>query len=238
MRSVIRCLALIVIGINALLTSQCMQQVEGSGEVTETKREVKAFQHLKSTGIFDLVLTNGDGPLTIEADSNLLPHIQTTVEDQTLQIKSDRDIRDPEKLQITIPVGQLNGLTYTGTGTVKTRNKLTGDSLQITNTGTSSIALKLGYQQVHFENNGTGTATLTGQAEDLTVEQLGTGAFDAEGLKAGNVSVSLAGTADCRLHATETLSVDATGTGTIHYKGDPTIEKVSTNFSRSLERIE
>jgi hypothetical protein len=216
----------------------CANPVEGNGQVVQVERQVDAFSAIQSAGIVNLHLTEEGQALTLKADSNLLPHIKTTVHHETLQIETKRPIQGAEKLQITVPVDQLNSLKNMGTGTIQTHGSLNGDSLRIANTGTGKMNLNLQFEQVHFENKGTGAATLTGQANDLTVNLLGTGTFDAEGLKAQRVSVKLNCTSECRVHATKTLSAEANGTGTIYYKGDPHIEKNSTNFTSELKQIQ
>lgn len=216
----------------------CANPVEGNGQVVEAERQVDAFNAIKSTGIVNLSLTEKGQALTIKTDSNLLTHIKTAVQHQTLHIETKRPIQGAEKLQITVPVDQLNSLKNMGTGKIATRSTLNGDSLRIANTGTGKINLDLQYKRVHFENNGTGAVTLTGQANALTINLLGTGTFDADGLKAQKVSVKLNGTSTCRVYATKTLSAEANGTGTIYYKGDTNIEKASTNFTSELKQIQ
>ena len=69
------------------------EQVQGSGNVKRQARDVAHFSGLALSLPGNVEIHSGSGRegLTIEADDNLLPLIETVVEEGTLQIRAKRN---------------------------------------------------------------------------------------------------------------------------------------------------
>jgi hypothetical protein len=70
---------------------------------------------------------------------------------------------------------------------------------------------------------GSGDVELKGSCDEASFTIVGSGNVKAESLEAKSVSVKVVGSGDVRCYATETLSVNRIGSGTIGYKGSPSI---------------
>jgi len=60
--------------------------------------------------------------------------------------------------------------------------------------------------------------------ENLDLEIIGSGSFDGFPIEADQVVINIVGSADCSITATTGLKVVIDGSGTVNYKGNPTID--------------
>ena len=73
--------------------AQPWETIKGNGQVKKETREVSAFASLLSRGSMNVEISYGNSnKITVEADENLLPYIETTVEDGKLTIKSKNHV--------------------------------------------------------------------------------------------------------------------------------------------------
>lgn len=88
--------------------------VQGSGKTVETMRSVASFDRVKVADGIQVVLRQGTAQkVTVRADDNLEPLIETQVEGATLRVrvKPDSSISTRNPMQVTIDYVQLNALT-------------------------------------------------------------------------------------------------------------------------------
>ena len=71
-----------------ILNSCAFSLTQGSGKVVTETRQVSGFDRVALSGIGNLTITQGDKEsLKIEAEDNILPRIETTVQNRTLIIR-------------------------------------------------------------------------------------------------------------------------------------------------------
>src|SRR5665647_3381368 len=69
--------------------AQPWETVKGNGQVKKENREVSAFTSLAVGGAMDVQIAYGNSnSISVEADENLLPYIETSVENGKLTINS------------------------------------------------------------------------------------------------------------------------------------------------------
>jgi hypothetical protein len=216
---------LLVIWIVVLMTSACTISVryeEGSGVVVEETRSVADFNRISFEGIGELVVTQGkEQTLTIEAEDNILPRIETKVRGQTLQISFDTDrweniIRPTKPIRFYLTVTDLEALFLSGLGDIEVQD-IRVESLDVTLSGAGSISL-------------------SGSVERQDVNVSGAGAYDAGDLESSTVDVNLSGAGSATLWVTESLDVNITGLGSVSYYGDPRVEQ-SVSGLGSIESL-
>jgi hypothetical protein len=71
---------------------------------------------------------------------------------------------------------------------------------------------------------GSGTMVFSGAAEEQCSEIKGSGDIQAFELKSKRVAVTIAGSGDCRVQATEELRARISGSGDVLYRGQPRVE--------------
>ena len=228
----------------ALLVSGCVfsvnsfdDQIEGDGNVTKEKREIDDFTHIENHDVIDVTLTEAGNDLEVKADSNLLPHIKTEVNNATLTLATTESIGDYSSLHVSVPVKNLESLTNNGTGDIDSEITIEAKDFEIEANGTGDTELTVQCDSLSYDGLGTGDGKLKGEAKGMHVELTGTGDLDARELETHKVRTNLTGTGDCYIHVRDKLWVKSLGTGDVQYKGDPRIQEVSSTGTGDVEKI-
>jgi hypothetical protein len=190
----------------SMLTGCSTSGVKGNGDIKEELREVEAFSRVAMSGAYQLEAKAGQPrQLAVRGDSNLLPLVETTVQDGRLQIRSERNLQPTGELTITLSTPALEGVTVSGA--VKGRvTGITGERLVV-------------------DLSGTGTLNLAGQVNKLGIEISGAGDVRAAELQAADVKVECNGAGNVEVRADKTLDVGLSGAGKVAYHGDPELTK-------------
>ena len=213
--------------------------VQGSGKLQKQARDVGSFNGvaLNVPGNVELRIGNTDS-ITIEADDNILPLIDTVVENGTLRIrpaKRNSNFRQ-SSLTIVIQARQVERISVGGSGTI-TATGLRGDRLRFDVGGSGSInARDLDSRMVSVAIGGSGNFTASGKTEQLTASIGGSGNIQAGHLAARDVQVSIGGSGAAEVWAKDDLTISIGGSGEVSYYGDPRISR-SMQRSSSIRRL-
>ena len=196
----------------ALLASGCgFQLVTGSGKIASEARQVGGFTSVSLAGIGTLYLSQGPAEsVRIEAEDNLIPYFDTSVQDNTLRI-GIKDIymgvnlqpTKPVKFYVTVP--RLAAVTLAGSGNILA-GKLETGAFTISLLGSGNIS----------------TDALA--ATDLKIQLSGSGNIDLGTVSAGRVSASGLGSGDIHVAAltADQVSSKTAGSGNIKLGGKVT----------------
>ncbi len=214
--------------------------IVGDGNVIEKERTSKTFNSIKNKDIVDVDLVSGSGPLTVRADSNIIPHVKTKVKNKTLHLDLKERVRKFKTLKVVVPVEeeQLDRIRNKGTGDIHGQFPLKGDKITLKNSGTGDLDLNLQHDRIEYEGSGTGDVSFEGESSHFEVENSGTGDVEAFGLEAGTVKCRSSGTGDIEITATQELYVDMSGTGDVLYKGGPELKEVSIDGTGDLTKVD
>jgi hypothetical protein len=215
-RQSIRTLAVVVA---ALASAACIRPgVQGSGNVVTEEREVSGFNEivLGGTGRVEVEVT-GTESLTIEAEDNIMPALETRVRNGSLRLDTNRSISPSEEIVYTITAASLDGLAISGSGVM--------NALGIDTTDFRA--------EISGSGDVTAEGTLTGR---LTISISGSGEFDGESLTAPEGEVDVSGSGSAVVNVTDSLEVDVSGSGDVEYLGSPDIETSVTGSGEVVQR--
>lgn len=204
------------------------ETVDGSGVPGTEERYVGPVTEVVLTGVGDLTITQGDVPsLTVTADDNLLPLLETETSGRrlTLRTRSDYTVRPKTKITYTLTVPNLEQLSVSGAGVARAE-RLAGDKLEVKVSGAGHVTLREAiYPTLSVSLSGAGRATVGGAAEKATLRISGAGEIDAAGLRTKAADVQVSGAGEAKVWATDELKARVSGAGHVKYKGDPKVEK-------------
>jgi len=179
--------------------------IRGSGVAASEERAVGAFQKLSISGGARVHVTVGPPvSLRIRTDDNLLPHVITEVDGDTLKVHMESgsySFRVP--LEVTVSVPELHGFSVGGSA----RAEITG-----LHGGGFSISIA-----------GSGRIQAEGSVDQLQVGISGSGRLDLYAVAAEQASVRISGSGNIQLQAREKLEARISGSGNIQYRGRPAI---------------
>jgi hypothetical protein len=219
--------------------SALAETVKGDGLIRSEARAVPAFTGV-GLGVpahVEVRLGNSDS-VTVEADGNLLPLIETSVNRGTLEIKTPRhDLHvDSRSIKVVVQARQIDHLAIGGSGTI-VADALRSPKLRLAVGGSGSIDVKRAdCERVAVEIGGSGNANVAGSAKKLSVEIGGAGDVRAASLLADDVGVMIAGSGDATVAARNSLDVTIAGSGDIQYYGDPQVSKTIVGSGR-IKRV-
>lgn len=223
-------LTLVLLGLITLAAAPAgAETLTGSGRpVTET-RAVSGFTGVALGIPGRLEITQGGAEsLSITADDNALPFIQTVVENGTLKIRWSEKNMNVSRVTIRMALGAkaLERLAVGGSGTVRVAQlKAARLSLGVGGSGDITIG-SLATGDLETSIGGSGNVIIEGgSADSISASIAGSGDLKAPKLAAKRVKVNVAGSGDASVWASETLNVSVAGSGSIRYYGDPKVGK-------------
>jgi hypothetical protein len=204
-------LVLLVLG---LVTSGCaitLRYEEGSGVLVTEQRDVSGFDRVSFEGFGTLIITHGSKEsLTIEAEDNILPRIETNVRGGTLEIGFDTDrwldiVRPTKSITYTLTVITLDGIALSGAGSIE--------------------ASGIDAERFDVELSGAGSIELSGFAATQEINVSGAGSYDSGEIKSEHIDVNISGAGNATVWATESLDVNISGVGNVSYYGHPQVRE-------------
>ncbi|MBX7219340.1 MAG: DUF2807 domain-containing protein [Blastocatellia bacterium] len=178
-------------------------RVKGNGIVKTETRSVPAFTAIDSEGSFDVVVECQKAQnLVVEAEENILPLIETKVEDGTLHIDSKKSFSTRKGIKIVISVPDLNEVELSGSGNISVAEVKT--------------------DRFKVDVNGSGNVTVQGATKAADISLSGSGNINTSKLTSEQAQVDLSGSGNIKVFANQEIEGDISGSGNILYAGEPT----------------
>lgn len=221
------------IGLIVLVLSSC---TVGSRRVVTEDVEVSNFDQIDFGAFGELTITQGDREsLTIEAESNVMSRIRTSVSGGTLYIEMKTggfpwvgSVVPTKPVRYDLTVKELNSLDLSGAGSVYA-GAIDTTRLNLDISGAGQVVIRsLAAGTLEVEHSGAGKIELAGQARRQEIHLTGVGEYDAADLESESVEIDLTGVGKATVWATEALDVQLSGVGDVRYYGDP---RVTQNVS-------
>ena len=177
---------------------------------------MSGFDSVALDGSGSLIIdVGGADSLKIEAEDNLLPLLTSDVTDSTLKLSSSEPISPTKRITYTLGAAALEGVSISGSGDV--------------------VAPNLACGTFEAELSGFGTFDVGGACDGLDLSIAGDGEFDGEDLAVATASVSIDGSGNAIVNASDNLNVTINGSGDVEYLGDPATE-IDINGSGAVHR--
>ena len=183
--------------------------IQGSGKVTTEQRAIAGFSSVKLKGTGRLMIDAGSQTesLSITADDNLLPYLTSEVNGSELVLgtKDGTNVVSSKDIVYKLSAKDLNVIDLGGSGSIDAKGIHT-DRLKVT----------LG---------GSGTISMAGVADQQEIMLAGSGDYTGNDLKSKSATITIAGSGNAEVNATDKLGVNIMGSGSVRYSGDPTVSK-------------
>jgi hypothetical protein len=206
--------------------AQRWETIKGNGAVKKETREVSDYTSLASQGSMDVQIAYGSSnSITVEADENLLPHIETVVENGKLIIrpKNKVNLKSRSKMVVYVSMTKINSLQLSGSGNIN------GDGA-FSNSGKTDIAIsgsgniKLGFDsfnELELALSGSGNMDLKGNAtKSINASVSGSGNIECSNINSNDVVAKLSGSGNIKVYANNSIDAKISGSGNVYYKGN------------------
>ena len=215
------------------------KSVTGSGTPRTETRDVSGFTGIGlSLNAVVEIRQGGTEGVTIEADDNILPLIETVVENASLKIrpKSRSTSFSTKNMNIVVSVKSLDRINISGGGDIHAEALKAAD-LKAAISGSGNMRIKsLEADALSVSISGSGDFEAGGHVASMRASIAGSGDIKAGKLDAKAVDISIAGSGDATVWARNTLKASIAGSGDVGYFGDAQVQK-SIVGSGSVKRL-
>ena len=198
------CATAIVAGCNGI----GQPTIRGSGVVASETRDVAGFSQVSVSGSGIVLLEQtGAESLTVEAEDNLLPVLETRVYNGVLHLgwKKNVNVRTTKPVRYHVTVKDLRAVDVSGSAAVR--------------------ATGIDTDKLTSEISGSGSAKLSGRADDVDLGVSGSGSYDAAALRSRSVKINISGSGEAVVNASDRLDVNVSGSGSVRYVGTPAVSQ-------------
>jgi hypothetical protein len=228
---------LAVTGSILFLATGCFAEVRRAGHSRTESREVPPFDSVAvAAGIHATVSIGARKPVEIDADDDVLPLVETKVEDGQLRIgfKPHFGLWGLHDVHVVLQTPQLHGIAASGGSDV--RAQLTpADEIEISASGGSDVHAT-GAEAGTLSLRGSGGAVIdvAGHADQVDIQMSGGTHVKASGLSVKNVHVQGSGGSEAELRASGRIRGGLSGGSELHIRGNAS-SRVATSGGSTVE---
>jgi hypothetical protein len=224
-----------LISINSF--AQKWETIKGNGQIKKETRELSNFTSLSSQGSMNVQIAYGNSnSITIEADENLLPYIETSVENGKLSIKSKKNVnlKSTSKINVYVSMTKINSLLLSGSGNINGSGAFTNDAkTDMGVSGSGNLTLNFDtFKDLDLSIAGSGNIELKGNGTNtISAHISGSGNIDCSNISSNNVDAKISGSGNVKVYASNSIDAKISGSGNVFYKGNAT--KISSKVAGS-----
>jgi hypothetical protein len=213
--------------------------VTGSGNVTTETRPLADWTAvaLACSGTLDLEIGTNQG-ITIEAEDNILPLIETRVEDDRLQIQFKpgvQSIRPTQPIRFRAATPAIDGLAVSGSGSISAP-EIAGASLTMRSSGSGSIVVaSASVSKLDANISGSGSVSVGGEVRDCELRVSGSGDLNAHSLTSQRAHVNVSGSGSIIIRVEREIEGRISGSGSIVYSGRPAVSVRTSGSGRAVQ---
>lgn len=224
-----------------LMISACrfvgdMENVRGSGTTAREERAVQNVRGVTLATLGDLTIELGDEEaLVIEAEDNLLPHLETDVRGGTLTIRSEPGVnlmpREPVRYYLTVK--SLESLSVTSSGNI-VAPALTAGTFKVESSSSGDIQVAgLDAERVDVEISSSGDVAIdSGHVERQEVKIHSSGIYMADDVQCERATVELTSSGNANIWATDSIDASLSSSGELRYYGDAEVKQSTTSSGK------
>ncbi|MDZ7849125.1 MAG: head GIN domain-containing protein [Owenweeksia sp.] len=221
----------------SILTS-CEDRINGNGTIKKETRETAPFSKLEINGSYDVQIVPANySSLTVVADENLLPHIESYVKDGKLHVSSKKKFGRYRQLSLQLTMKDFKGIEASGATKIKSKGSLKGDQIELDFDGAVEAFLEINADKLKGDFSGASELNLRGNVNEMELEISGATEINAEELKSRTCRLEMSGAGEAVVYVTEKLDIDVSGAGNVRYRGNPAEVKQNISGAASIKPL-
>ncbi|RZJ70131.1 head GIN domain-containing protein [Flavobacterium sp.] len=213
--------------------------LSGVASAQTTKQiNVSKYDEIAISGPYIVELVAGtEGEITLFGEQQDLDNIVVKCDGEHLVIKPAKHIKWKNKaVRITIPFESLSELALAGSGSITSKARIKADHFEIALSGSGRIALDLDTKELEAALSGSGKIELAGKTSKAEANVSGSGKILAFELQSAVADANVSGSGSCEVTCSDAITARISGSGRIHYKGNPVKEDTKVAGSGSIAK--
>ena len=231
--------------------------IKGNGIHKEQERGKMEFNGIDARGSIDVFIADiDDAQIKVSGDENLIDDIETYVKDGILNIhfKNGLGYTSKKGLKVTVPNnGRINSIRASGSSDVTTEAVIVADNMNISCKGSSDFrgSIKAERCELTFSGSsdfrgsveastcivkcsGSSDCVINGKADICDISASGSSDFKGFDFIVKKLNCNTSGSSDIQITCNEELSVRASGSSDVYYKGTANVVSAHTSGSSDL----
>jgi hypothetical protein len=239
----IRYIAAFTIGVLCLLFSACnlvvgYDTIRAEGAVSTKTRTVEPFNKINvSQGLRLIILNENSRAIKVQTNENLHDIIITEVKDNTLIIRTTKQIRKADAKNIMVPVADLNAIKASSGATVRANQAIKTTAIDLKASSGSSINMVLDTKDLRCTSSSGSSIRLKGSSANITATSSSGSTINAIDLQSTSCEANSSSGATIRLNCTSSIAAKASSGSSIKYDGSPTEKNVKKSSGASVKAI-
>jgi hypothetical protein len=219
-------LPVIIASISLNLAACSKERINGNGNVISETRGTSDFSRIVSRGEFIVtIVPDSVTSARVEAESNIIPYVNTSVNGSTIIIDFDDNvnIHEHSAIRVILHTPHAEYLELQGSGSI-TNGNFSEDGVEICLSGSGDITSSFNSNSLSASISGSGSITLEGLAHQTSMHVSGSGNIRALNLTQDICNASISGSGDIYVNVTQKIVATISGSGSVYYTGDPLVE--------------
>ncbi len=229
-----------LLAIVLVLTSCENDSIRASGEVISRDFTFSGYRALEVGGAFEVFVRFSDTEesVRIDANENLQDRLVVRVNGNTLEIRPENNlnIRGNATLRAFITTRNLLGINLSGASTLTLEDEWVVGNGSLRLSGASNLTGEVTATQLEICASGASDIDLFGTADELDVDLSGSSDLKDFDLQVQRLNIDLSGSSDAYLSINESIEIDASGSSSLNYRGNPEILRQNLSGSSELNR--
>ena len=215
MKKLLLILFLITTTIITIISCYNVNKIKGSGNITSENRELTNFSSINLIGGIDVNIKFSDKyNCTVVSDENLIPYIKTEVINNNLQISINKNYSSTEGIEVNVNAPEYDEVSISGSG-----------DINIIDFKNDNLSLNI---------SGSGDITANGEVQTLIAKISGSGDIISAELISKSATITINGSGNAKIWASDSISAQINGSGDIEYSGNPINVKSKINGSGDI----
>ena len=213
------------------------QNIRGNGNIERDYRSVSGFEGISASGIFDVTFRQSSNyRVEIITDENIMPLVETRVENGVLKLRLKKGTRKITKLEANISGPYLTSLNLSGAAEFESSSDIETGELKINMSGAAEASIEyLLANNVSLTLSGSSELSIEdGKIDEAKANLSGASEYTASGNKTDSFSVVASGASEARVWVTDDLTVNASGASDVYCKGTPSHKSIKSSGSSDV----
>lgn len=222
---------------------QAQETIHTVKDANAERRKVGSFSSIQAEGGIDIYVTQGKetGVAVSASTDEYRESIVTEVRGNTLYIAfkyknvwGNRMANPKAKAYVSVEI--LESVNVSGACDLVVAGVLKSDDLKVILSGASNFKGEVQLNNCQFSMTGASDCRLTGKAERIKVQASGASSFKGYELNAGEADINASGASDVQMSISNSITVEASGASSVHYKGEPRLKGIRVTGASSFSR--
>ena len=211
----------------AIGLSSCIDNftVIGNGHSATENRGTTYFDEVKSSGSYEVYISQGDDYLVeVTAETNLLPYIITEVDNNRLKIRTQglHNLHNTRPMKVFVTTPHLNKVTLSGSGYIET-DHFAASQFDINLSGSGSIATSIDVDKLDAGISGSGEIRIDGYCNHSDLFISGSGNIKSYDLEERFCQATISGSGSIFANVSDGIDVNISGSGNFYFINTPEI---------------